>query len=147
LETADAGLRWWRGRAIRFFTMGSPLRQLYGFRFPHLDQWARHEVADEWTDRDTKIAASAVPDPKQLDADVWVNAYRSGDYVGRYLWRPEKCVFSYDTAAGAPAHRWRIDAYQRAIASVTDAPVTRREFCIGAGAHTHYWARTAAQIE
>ena len=97
-------------------------------------------VAVAWT------GTSAVPDPTQLGADVWVNAYRSGDYVGRYLWRPEGCVFSYDTAGDEIAQPWRIDLYQGAIASVTDAPITRREFCIGAGAHTHYWDRTAPMI-
>ena len=146
LERTDGGLARRSGRRISFFTMGSPLRQLYGLRFPHLYQWARHEVGDAWTDRNTKIDRSAVPDPTQLDTDVWVNAYRSGDYVGRYLWRPERCVFSYDTAGDEIAQPWRIDLYQRAIASVTDAPITRREFCIGAGAHTHYWDRTAPQI-
>ena len=48
--------------------------------------------------------------------------------------------------AGETAQPWRIDRYLRAIESVTDAPITRREFCIGAGAHTHYWDRTAPQI-
>ena len=48
--------------------------------------------------------------------------------------------------AGDILHPWRIDAHRHAIASTTDVPVTRREFCIGAGAHTHYWDRTAPQI-
>src|SRR5439155_5116464 len=96
LEQIDGGLARRAGRPVRFFTMGSPLRQLYGLRFPHLYQWARHGVTDAWTDRGTKIASSTAPDPSELDADLWVNAYRSGDYVGRFLWRPERCVFSYD---------------------------------------------------
>jgi hypothetical protein len=146
LEQADAALGARRGRPIRFFTMGSPLRQLYGLRFPHLYQWARHELTDDWKDPGTRIPDDAVPDPKQLDVELWVNAYRSGDYVGRYLWRPENCAFCYRVEAGEIAQPWRIDAYSRVVASTTDAPVTRKEFCIGAGAHTHYWDRTAPQI-
>ena len=146
LEDSDGDLGRRGHRPISLFTMGSPLRQLYGLRFPHLYRWARHELTDAWTDRATKIGRSAVPDPKELNVHAWVNAYRSGDYIGRYLWRPERCTFSYDTVDGKIAQPWQIDAYQRAIASVTDDPVTRREFCIGAGAHTHYWDRTAPQI-
>ena len=146
LEDTDAALGARRGRPIRFFTMGSPLRQLYGLRFPHLYQWARHELTDQWTNPNTKIPNDEAPDPKQLDVDVWVNAYRSGDYVGRYLWRPDRCSFVYDVPTGPIAQPWPLDAYDRVVASVTAAPVTRREFCIGAGAHTHYWDRTAPHI-
>ena len=146
LEHADPGLGARRGRPIRFFTMGSPLRQLYGLRFPHLYQWARADATDAWTDPRQEIASDAAPDPKQLDVEIWVNAYRSGDYVGRFLWRPERCAFAYDTPAGDILHPWRIDAHRHVIASTTDVPVNRREFCIGAGAHTHYWDRTAPQI-
>ena len=47
----------------------------------------------------------------------WVNVYRSGDYVGRALWS--------DATAGT---------------------AVGTEYCIGAGAHTHYWDRTAPMI-
>ena len=61
---------------IYFFTMGCPLRQLYSLRFPHLYGWARHAGA-AW--------AGGEPLPSEINVDLWVNAYRSGDYVGRYL--------------------------------------------------------------
>jgi len=58
-----------------------------------------------------------------------VNAYRSGDYVGRNLWRSEKDSDVYDPSPNAV---------------VEDPGKTRREFCIGGGAHIHYWDKTAA---
>jgi hypothetical protein len=60
---------------------------------------------------------AAAPDPKPLGVRQWTNAYRSGDYIGRSLW-PD-----------APADQGE-----------------RVEFCIGAGAHTHYWDKTAPMI-
>jgi hypothetical protein len=92
---------------VYLFTMGCPLRQLYHLRFPHLYAWAGD------------------PDPEALGVVFWVNAYRSGDYVGRYLWRGE---------AGAP---W---------SEATYAGPRRKEYCVGAGAHTHYWDGTAPQV-
>jgi hypothetical protein len=80
----------------------------------------------------------------------WVNAYRSADYVGRYLWRPEECDFQFRTADIQNRYPWPAGPFE-AIASHTVAPpdaasANRREFCIGAGAHTHYWDGTAPQI-
>ncbi len=96
-------------------TFGSPLRQLYGLRFPHLYAWAR----------DLEISP-AVPDPVQLDVHQWVNGYRSGDYVGRFLW--------------SHSNQWQPG--DRPIATGTRAS----EFCIGAGAHTHYFDGTATVV-
>src|SRR5262249_14122617 len=45
LEAIDEALARRDGRPVRVFTMGSPLRQLYGLRFPHLYQWAWNDVA------------------------------------------------------------------------------------------------------
>ncbi len=123
---------------IYFFTMGSPLRQLYGLRFPHLYHWARH--ADEstmtcWNKSD--IPKGQLPDPSELlGVTLWVNCYRSGDYVGRSLWRTDRCAYMWtgDCHAGLPAS---------AIKSSSTDGVKRLEFCIGAGAHTHYWDRYA----
>jgi hypothetical protein len=142
----DTGLARRNGMPISFFTMGSPLRQLYGLRFPHLYQWARHQVPGPWTDEGEPIAAETGPDPDELDIAVWVNAYRSADYIGRYLWRPELCDFAFRTSPMQNDHPWQAGAFD-AIASQTQPPLeNRREFCIGAGAHQHYWDGTAPQV-
>ena len=114
---------------IRLFTMGCPLRQLYGLRFPHIYDWARHND----TPAPAKgLLANRAPDPARLlSVGLWVNAYRSGDYVGRYLWRSE-----YDKDD---------DVYDPDI-KLEDEAKTRREFCIGGGAHTHYWDKTTTEI-
>jgi hypothetical protein len=99
---------------IYLFTMGCPLRQLYSIRFPDLYGWAWH---------DDPAWPGSQPDPVALGLKLWANAYRSGDYVGRYLW------FSDTDNA-----RW---------SSQRQGPQGGRlEFCIGAGAHTHYWDQT-----
>ena len=98
--------------------MGSPLRQLYSLRFPHLYEWARCE---------DKGPRCALPDPSRLGVDQWVNAYRSGDYVGRSLWQPEENSRVWD-----PDARFHLGS--------------RDGFCIGAGAHMHYWDGTSAAI-
>lgn len=115
-------------QSIQLFTMGCPLRQLYGLRFPHLYDWARHPGAPL---PDQTLPPDQRPDPTRLLSVVqWVNAYRSGDYVGRNLWRSEKDKVVY--------------ALPDVISE--DAAGTRREFCIGGGAHTHYWDKTALPI-
>jgi hypothetical protein len=112
---------------IRIFTMGCPLRQLYGLRFPHIYDWARHS-GDPRPGKD--LPADQPPDPTRLlSVGKWVNAYRSGDYVGRNIWRSEKDPDVYD-----------LDKV------VEDAAKIRREFCIGGGAHIHYWDKTAPHI-
>lgn len=60
--------------------------------------------------------------------DVWANVYRSGDYVGRTLWSDE----------ATQARIW--------IRNVPAQVEPRAEFCIGAGAHTHYWNRYAKDV-
>lgn len=107
-------------RKIYLFTMGCPLRQLYSLRFPHQYAWARHNSA-AW--------AGEYPDPAHLGIAQWVNAYRSGDYVGRYLWHP-------DTGDD----QWKFRDY------ADKGNNSRREFCIGPGDHTHYWDKTAPAI-
>jgi hypothetical protein len=111
------------------FTMGSPLRQLYAWRFPDLYQWA-------WT-----TDSALCPDPRALHGvERWLNAYRSGDYVGRALWRPRVDRFippcdPVSWKSGIRPHHYFVDG---------DA--VRCEFCVGAGAHTHYWDATAPGI-
>jgi hypothetical protein len=103
---------------IYFFTMGCPLRQLYSLRFPHLYGWSRH-ADNTW--------AGSEPLPASIGVRLWVNAYRSGDYVGRYLWHPDRGVNIWST-------------------SLSHVDQEKREFCIGAGAHTHYWDESAPEI-
>jgi hypothetical protein len=103
---------------IYLFTMGCPLRQLYSLRFPHLYGWARH-AGTSWAGRE--------PHPDSIGVELWVNAYRSGDYVGRHLWHPDREQQMWST---------------RLV--YADGP--KREFCIGAGAHTHYWDDSAPEI-
>jgi hypothetical protein len=107
---------------IRFFTMGCPLRQLFGRRFPYRYGWARDPVDQK---------PGGLPDPAPTGAVMWSNAYRSGDYVGRQLWQDPTGPTVWNPA---PAARW-------------DSPNgDRSDFCIGSGAHTHYWDDTAPRI-
>ncbi|MDE3151454.1 MAG: hypothetical protein KGL93_04340, partial [Gemmatimonadota bacterium] len=128
---------------LYLFTMGTPLRQLYSEAFPHLYSWVRgtsgpwHEplpvasgaYGTSLAERGAATAGGPAPNPLDVGLARWVNAYRSGDYVGRELWRSARDPL-YDPAAG----QW------------SDAARTRTEFCIGAGAHTHYWDKTARAI-
>lgn len=126
-------------RLIRLFTMGSPLRQLYGFGFPHLYHWAMNEPmeAPETMDLD----ATLKPQPEiLLGVKTWTNAFRSGDYVGRYLWRHDKTPNQWN----------RLDLEGKITYLSSDHAniehAVRREFCLGAGAHTHYWDSTAPEV-
>jgi DNA-binding transcriptional regulator YdaS (Cro superfamily) len=112
---------------VYLFTMGCPLRQLYGLRFPYLYQWAHHERAAAPGNapdipRDTK------PDPRELGVRSWTNVFRSGDYIGRHIWRTD----DYPATASAEFS--------------SNEKGAQFERCIGAGAHTHYWDETAPQV-
>jgi len=101
---------------VPLFTMGCPLRQLYALRFPHLYGWADH-MAAAWP--------ASSPDPALLPVKRWLNAYGSGDYVGRDLWHPEES-----------SGRWESD----------EKDSIREEFCVGATAHTRYWEAQSRRI-
>jgi hypothetical protein len=103
---------------IYLMTFGSPLRQLYDLRFPDLYAWTFRP----------DHAANQGPRPKTLGVCGWLNGYRSGDYVGRYLWHRDN-----DPAA------WN-------LGSVTHEPGLREECCLGEGAHTHYFDETAPSV-
>src|SRR5262249_7005617 len=83
----------------------------------------------------------ALPDPSELGVQRWVNAYRSGDYVGRSLW-----LDGWDGRQlpggepGTPGEAGTI------VAQAPPSPLVRYEMCIGAGAHQHYWDDTAPDI-
>ncbi len=122
---------------LYLFTMGSPLRQLYAAAFPQLFRWV--------TGAPGGAGGEPAPDPAPLGVHRWANAYRGGDYVGRQLWRdpasPDRfvpCLAPELPRCGAP------DPASHPLWQ--DAIDERREFCIGAGAHTHYWDATAWPI-
>jgi hypothetical protein len=157
------------GRRLFLFTMGTPLRQLYSEWFPHLFGWVRGDTGDgvsrplpavprePWMllprlEDSHRVYApaipdSAAPDPYAMGITRWVNAYRSGDYVGRALWRHslDGCEWLYRAAPPDAAARFVGDVPPITYVS-EDAHRSRRELCIGAGAHTHYWDSTAKAI-
>ena len=128
---------------LYFFSMGNPLRQLLNRFFPTLYGWIRDypdgsgitppQQAPESTD------ASTTPKREQLGAAVWRNSYRSGDYVGRSLWLNDQYARTEgdDDSGSFPA--------APEATSIQVAPGCI-ESCIGLGAHTHYWDRTAPDI-
>lgn len=131
---------------VYILTMGCPLRQLYGLRFPHLYGWSRYRLpqsAAPLSEREVSIPRTRQPLPDELGVALWVNAYRSGDYVGRRLW-----IRDDDPARWEPATRdgdaVASDAPGTGGADVPNA--TRIEFCIGPGAHTHYFDETALRV-
>jgi len=105
---------------IRLFTQGCPLRQLMGLRLPLTYGWARH--GDQNWDANLEPRAEEL-----LGVTVWVNAYCSGDYVGRHVWYPD------EKPEESP---WALEARNQ-TSPIND--VERVEFCAGPGAHTHYW--------
>jgi hypothetical protein len=133
---------------LKFFSMGCPLRQLYGRRFPYLYGWAVHRFdhpMEKWDSNDLEYgggSGTSLPGPNPIELGVasWINAFRSGDYVGRHLWRSDQCSYLWEPdKTGAGMNPW--GKYVSA-----DKTRLRKEFCIGAGAHTHYWDRTAPMI-
>jgi hypothetical protein len=101
--------------------MGSPLRQLYARRFPHLYGWV--------SGAGPNVGAAGADLSSLLGVRRWINIFRSADYVGRTVWAPD--------AQNASAY----DPFQ----PLRDAP-TSGELCIGPGAHTHYWDETADYV-
>ena len=114
---------------LYFFTMGCPLRQLYALRFPHLYRWAQHDLTDHWRPESPALIPRAEkPSPDELDVTLWVNTFRSGDYVGRYLWRSPRCSYQWESPEGP----WDIPMPQNVsqdAGHLEDA--RRREFCLG----------------
>jgi hypothetical protein len=111
---------------ISLVTVGSPLRDLYAKRFPLLYGWL--------VSRDTGFA-NATPAVADLGLTEWVNACRAGDYVGRFIWTSPDEQDCYKIAA--------VDADGRIRARRADG---RTEFCLGAGAHTHYFSNDAIAL-
>ncbi len=130
-EQYDRTLGGLSGKKISLVTVGCPLRQLYGLRFPYIYGFARDHVlpCDD-------------PHPKDLQLLIWINAYRTGDYVGRYLWR--------DCDPWVPACKLSPDSWEtkEKLADChvfVSADGRHLELAIGPGAHTHYWDHTGEQ--
>lgn len=99
---------------IDFFTMGSPLRQLYASSFPDLFAWTLLSKA-------SGESAAGRAFCNTLGIRRWWNVFRSGDYVGRALWQ-----YGGQRDAYVP-RKW------------VERGDSCREMCLGPGAHTHYW--------
>ena len=122
---------------VSLLTLGCPLRQLYGARFPALYAWVL-----------AKNGAVFGPRAADIGAQRWMNAFCSGDYVGRWLWSdsgnaPElqhpMISTLVDDAFG------RVDAYtgfdpMPPVEALLDR-AREVEVCLGLGAHTHYFER------
>jgi hypothetical protein len=109
---------------IALVTVGSPLRDLYAERFPLLYRWMGSNPGE---------FESAGPGASDLGAVEWVNAFRSGDYVGRFVWAPRGRTYRI-AVVGADG---KVEA---------DRAGDRTEFCLGAGAHTHYFSNDAVAL-
>jgi hypothetical protein len=117
---------------FRLFTMGSPLRQMYATAFPYLYSWIDTPAAAN-PPQPFQIANDAPPDPAGINVTQWVNAYRSGDYVGRHLWLD----------ADTYGNLWKRMNPREVAWSLCG---NRFQFCLGAGAHTHYWNRHGRDV-
>jgi hypothetical protein len=140
----DSELEHFGKAPITFFTMGCPLYQLYGLRFPYLYGWARNNIADNsQPNTSLGISTSEAPLPSSLRVKKWINAYRSGDYVGRYLWRGGNGEYRWEPAR----NYYDLDPSEPKPQNISaDQNGERVEFSIGRGAHTHYWDHTADLI-
>jgi hypothetical protein len=114
------------GLPVTLMTVGSPLRDLYAARFPLLYRWMGRPAAS---------FDDAGPAAAELGIDHWVNAFRAGDYVGRALWTPASDGALFSVA--------RLDAQGHVVATRHG---DRSEFCLGAGAHTHYFTDDALAL-
>ena len=113
------------GSPVALVTVGSPLRDLYAERFPLLYRWMGSRDAG---------FEHAAPAGADLGVVQWVNACRSGDYVGRFIWTPDTDAAFGVALVGADG---RVEACRAG---------DRTEFCLGAGGHTHYFSDDAVAL-
>ena len=111
---------------VALVTVGSPLRDLYAERFPLLYRWIGPRAAG---------FEKAAPAAADLGVTEWVNACRSGDYVGRFIWTSDRDPTHFGVAVVGPDGR--VEARRAG---------DRTEFCLGAGAHTHYFSNDAVAV-
>jgi hypothetical protein len=130
-----------RDLPIYVFSMGSPLRQLLNRFFPHLYWWVSDIPDNSLRDVGDPLGPpmpgieSPLPRTDEMNVTRWSNAYRSGDYIGRSLWVGQ---WMQRNSSGDPT--------QPAEIAREVAPRACDEMCIGSGAHTHYWDRSAPDI-
>jgi len=130
MPATDRGAALWgqlRGK-VHLLTAGCPLRQLYASRFPDLYRWVL-----------TAHAGRVGPLAADVGACRWVNAYTTGDYVGRWLWSDEKKL---DEFGGATL-------YKAVLTGPGPGPTavgTEHDVCLGSGAHTHYFETDQAVV-
>ncbi len=134
---------------ISLFTMGNPVRQFLNRFFPYLYDWVNpvpsgglHPFRVATLAAPAPIPANASPDPGDLGVQHWVNAYRSGDYVGRSLWVDEW----YGRNLNGPDRGTPDEPVHIVRQAPPPQPSPREEMCIVAGAHQHYWDGTATDI-
>ena len=127
---------------VSLLTVGCPLRQLYAARFPGLYAWVLANHGHRFGPRAADIGVAR-----------WMNAFCSGDYVGRWLWsRAEPGAAldhpTEDTVGHEPFGR--SDVYADFEPMPPDEGPLRRarevEVCLGLGAHTHYFERDQATV-
>lgn len=136
---------------VSLFTMGNPARQFLNRFFPHLYDWVRASPdgglrpvgAITLDSPPDPIPAKELPEPNDLGVERWVNAYRSGDYIGRSLWLENW----YGRNSNGPNQGMAVPGEPVSVIGQAPPPPLRRdEMCIGAGAHQHYWDDTATDI-
>jgi len=124
------------GGDVRLLTAGCPLRQLYAARFPTLYRWVLR-----------KDGAFCGPRAEDIGVRQWLNAYTSGDYVGRWLWSrdgPNDDLLGHPLAdvlhPGALGRASVYDAFAPTPPDGSELDVAAEaETCLGVGAHTHYF--------
>ncbi|WP_280151611.1 hypothetical protein [Piscinibacter sp. XHJ-5] len=122
---------------LQLLTVGSPLRQLYAARFPFLYRWS---IA--------KPKHRSGPAPADIGVRRWLNAFCSGDYVGRWLWADHAPDVTGDVGEPmdgtvAEPQLGRCSTYESFSPLPPDfaklGELTQVEACLGLGAHTHYF--------
>jgi len=127
---------------VSLLTLGCPLRQLYAARFPGLYAWVLARNGQVFGPRAADIGVQR-----------WMNAFCSGDYVGRWLWsnaaHQPMLRHPTDFAVGHDPFG-RVDVYAGfnptppAEAHLHEAREV--EVCLGLGAHTHYFERDQTTV-
>jgi len=127
---------------IYVFSMGCPLRQLLNRFFPHLYWWVSDVPDNSLAALGNPVGPDiptlqipTLPRTDEMNVTLWSNAYRTGDYIGRWLWVGQ---WLNRNESG--------DTTQPPDVAIAGPPQSSTEMCIGLGAHTHYWDRTAPEI-